>query len=160
MKTTQSPSHSQRHSTPKSISGQMTNSWCHRGHSLSRSAPGEVHGFCRIAVILWNSKSYGLKVNLIHHQSKCYIYIEKPRQNNNTEAVNGITHFPMKKHSSPSVLKSKNTWGGALICNHGRVFIIINVKPLYWGMKVWLTYKKLYIFNVYNLMSMEISIHP
>lgn len=97
-----------------------------QGHSLSRSSPHEVDDFCRTAVILWNSKSYGLKVNLIHYWCKYYVYIEKPRQNHNTEAVNGITHFPKEKHSSLSVLKSKNTWSEAtLICDHGRVFFVL-----------------------------------
>lgn len=67
-----------------------------QGHSLSVRPPGEVHGFRRIAAILWNSKSYGLKVNLIPCQCKCYTYIEKSRQNNNTEAVNGITISPCR----------------------------------------------------------------
>ena len=38
-----------------------------QGHFLSRSPLHEVDDFCRTAVILWNSKPYGLKVNLIHH---------------------------------------------------------------------------------------------
>ena len=112
------------------------NSLMSQGHSLSWSPLHEVDDFCRIAVILWNSKSYGRKVNLIHHQWKYYLYIEKPRQNHNTEAVNGTTHFPKEKHSSLSVLKSKNTWRGALICDHGRVFFIMFLNPFIevWGM--------------------------
>ena len=102
------------------------NSLMSQGHSLSRSSLHEVDDFCRTAVILWNSKSYGLKVNLIHHKCKYYVYIDKARQNHNTEAVNGIMHFPKEKHSSLSVLKSKNTWSEAtLICDHGRVFFLI-----------------------------------
>lgn len=49
----------------------------------------------------------------------------KIKPNNNTEAVNGITHFPMQTYPSPSVLKSKNIWGGALICNHVKVFLLL-----------------------------------
>lgn len=111
------------------------NSLMSQGHSLSWSPLHEVDDFCRIAVILWNSKSYGRKVNLIHHQWKYYLYIEKPRQNHNTEAVNGITHFLEEKQSSLSVLKSKNTWGGAFICDHGRVFFIfLNPFIEVWGL--------------------------
>ena len=111
------------------------NSLMSQGHSLRQSPPREVNEFCRTAVFLWNSKSCRLKVNLIFHQYKHQVYIEKPRQNHNTEAVNGTTHFPKEKHSSLSVLKSKNTWGCAFICDHGRVFFIfLNPFIEVWGL--------------------------
>lgn len=74
-----------------------------------------------------------------------------------------LTHFPLL-FSDPAIrnsLSSQNTFPSQnskplhmLFSLPGMFFFFLN-----YFIEIWLTCKKLYIFNIYNLMSLKISIH-